>query len=72
MTEPAAQASRNIVVAVDATDACVAAVQYAVSEICRPGDVLHICHTAKVLPPPYTISHGKAGALMTRSMRHEL
>ncbi|WIA32592.1 hypothetical protein OEZ86_003397 [Tetradesmus obliquus] len=51
------QTQRNIVVAVDASDAGLPAVQYAVSELVRPGDVLHVCHVATVLPPATSISH---------------
>ncbi|KAF6262150.1 hypothetical protein COO60DRAFT_1497534 [Scenedesmus sp. NREL 46B-D3] len=48
---------RNIVVAVDAGDACLSAVHYAVRELIRPGDVLHVCHVAAVLPPSTSITH---------------
>jgi hypothetical protein len=46
-------------VAVDAGDDGLPAVQYAVSELIRPGDVLHVCHVAAVLPPATSISHGE-------------
>jgi hypothetical protein len=57
--EPLEAPQRNIVVAVDASDAGLPAVQYAVSELIRPGGVLHVCHVATVLPPSTSIAHGE-------------
>lgn len=56
---------RNIVVAVDAGDACLSAVHYAVRELIRPGDVLHVCHVAAVLPPSTSITHGELTSFFT-------
>lgn len=60
MAESAVTAKRNVLLTVDTTTASVQALQYAVHEIYRPGDVLHLLHVAPVLSPQYTIGHGKS------------
>eukprot|EP00877_Chromochloris_zofingiensis_P000985 jgi/Chrzof1/10888/Cz05g16010.t1 len=57
MAESAVTAKRNVLLTVDTTTASVQALQYAVHEIYRPGDVLHLLHVAPVLSPQYTIGH---------------
>jgi hypothetical protein len=53
---------RNIVVALEqAEEPNTDPLVYALHEVLRPEDVLHVVHVACILPPAYTISHGKDG-----------
>ena len=56
-----AETDRHIVVAVDLSDQSLKAVQYTAYEFCKPGDVVHLVHVAKVLSPQYTIQHVRPG-----------
>ncbi|GLC37171.1 hypothetical protein PLESTB_000987600 [Pleodorina starrii] len=52
-----AQAGRQILLAIDTTDASVAAAQWAMHEFYRKGDTFHLVHVARILAPQLTIHH---------------
>ncbi|GIL56848.1 hypothetical protein Vafri_12140 [Volvox africanus] len=48
---------RNILLAIDTTDASVSAAQWAMHEFYRKGDTFHLVHVARILAPQLTIHH---------------
>lgn len=55
---------RDIVVAIEHTEAGLHAVQWVLDNIYRDGDVIHVIHVAKIKAPTTEIYHGPVGSSM--------
>lgn len=50
---------RNVVVAFDASEDSLKALEYAAKNIFRKGDIFHLVHVVKCLEPPLEVFHGR-------------